>query len=83
MNPIFAPISATGVDSKRVAGYNRGRWCFYREKVSFWMYKKVLLTDKEISILKTLISENIRSNFNKEAVNLTIILNRLREKNPH
>ena len=47
------------------------------------MYKTVLLTDKEISILKTLISQNIGSNFNKEAVNLTIILNRLREKNPH
>ena len=46
------------------------------------MYKSVLLTDREINILKALISENIRSNFNKEAVNLTIILNRLREKNP-
>jgi hypothetical protein len=46
------------------------------------MYKTVLLTDQEISLLKSLIVENINANFNKEAVNLTIILNRLREKNP-
>lgn len=72
-----------GVDTIGTVGYNSVRLCFYREKVSFWMYKTVLLTDREISILKELIAQNISLNLNKEAINLTIILNRLREKNPH
>ena len=46
------------------------------------MYKSVLLTDKEIYLLKTILGEYIHQNLNKEAINLTIILNRLREKSP-
>ena len=47
------------------------------------MYKSVLLTDKEICLLKTVLGEYIHQNLNKEAINLTIILNRLRDQYPH
>jgi hypothetical protein len=44
------------------------------------MYKSVLLTNKEIGILKSIVGEYLRENITQESVNLTIILNRLREK---
>lgn len=46
------------------------------------MYRNVLLTDKEIAILKTFISQTLHEKITPEAKNLTIIHNRLREIKP-
>lgn len=46
------------------------------------MYKTVLLTQKEIEILATIVAESISTKTGYEDRNLTIILNRLREKIP-
>jgi len=46
------------------------------------MYKNVLLTDKEIAILKTVISQTLSEKLSIDRNNLTIILNRLREIKP-
>ena len=46
------------------------------------MYKNVLLTDKEIALLKTIIGQTLNEKLLPEAKNLTIILNRLREIKP-
>jgi hypothetical protein len=43
------------------------------------MYKNVLLTDREIAILKTVINQTLHEKIVPEAKNLTIILNRLRQ----
>ena len=43
------------------------------------MYRKVLLTDKEISLLKRVIGDTLHEKILPEAKNLTIIFNRLRE----
>ena len=43
------------------------------------MYKNVLLTDKEISLLKRVVGDYLHEKIIPEAKNLTIILNRLRE----
>lgn len=42
------------------------------------MYKNVLLTDKEIAILKTVITQTLHEKISIDRNNLTIILNRLR-----
>ena len=42
------------------------------------MYKNVLLTDKEIALLKSVISQNLHEKMSLDRNNLTIILNRLR-----
>jgi len=47
------------------------------------MYKTVLLTEREIEILNTVVSSFLSHKTDYESVNLTIILNRLREKIPH
>lgn len=47
------------------------------------MYKNVLLTQKEIEILEVVVTSFLASGNKYEERNLTIILNRLREKNPH
>lgn len=44
------------------------------------MYKNVLLTDHEIGLLKSLVIEYLSTKKTTEDRNLTIILNRLREK---
>jgi hypothetical protein len=44
------------------------------------MYKNVLLTDHEIHLLKSLVVEYLNEKKTSEDRNLTIILNRLREK---
>ena len=44
------------------------------------MYKNVLLTDHEIDLLKSLVMEYLSTKKTSEDRNLTIILNRLREK---
>ena len=44
------------------------------------MYKNVLLTDYEINLLESLVGEYLRTKNTTEDRNLTIILNRLREK---
>lgn len=44
------------------------------------MYKNLLLTGPEIEILIGLITSYLRENNSTESTNLTIILNRLREK---
>lgn len=44
------------------------------------MYKNVLLTDHEIHLLKSLVVEYLNEKKTAEDRNLTIILNRLREK---
>lgn len=46
------------------------------------MYRNVLLTDREIAILKTVISQILHEKIVPEAKNLTIIFNRLREVKP-
>jgi len=46
------------------------------------MYKNVLLTDKEICILKTVINQTLHEKLSVDRNNLTIILNRLRELKP-
>jgi len=46
------------------------------------MYKSVLFTDKEIYLLRNIVSDFLSRNVTSEDVNLTIILNRLRDKNP-
>lgn len=43
------------------------------------MYKNVLLTDKEISLLKRVVGDYLHEKIVPEAKNLTIILNRLRQ----
>jgi hypothetical protein len=43
------------------------------------MYRNVLLTDKEIAILKTVISQTLAEKITSQAKNLTIIHNRLRD----
>ena len=46
------------------------------------MYRNVLLTDKEIAILKTIISQTLAEKITSQANNLTIIHNRLRQIKP-
>ena len=46
------------------------------------MYKNVLLTDKEISLLKRVVGDYLHEKIVPEANNLTIILNRLSEIEP-
>ena len=46
------------------------------------MYKNVLLTDKEIALLKRVVGDYLHEKIFPEAKNLTIILNRLREIRP-
>jgi hypothetical protein len=46
------------------------------------MYRNVLLTDKEIAILKTIISQTLAEKITSQANNLTIIHNRLRDIKP-
>jgi hypothetical protein len=46
------------------------------------MYKNVLLTDKEIAILKRVISDTLHEKIDVPHTNLTIILNRLRAIKP-
>jgi len=43
------------------------------------MYRNVLLTDKEIALLKTIISQTLAEKITSQAKNLTIIHNRLRD----
>lgn len=46
------------------------------------MYKNVLLTDKEIALLKRIVGDVLHEKILPEAKNLTIILNRLRAIQP-
>lgn len=46
------------------------------------MYKNVLLTDREIALLKTVISQTLSEKVSIDRNNLTIILNRLRGIKP-
>jgi hypothetical protein len=46
------------------------------------MYKNVLLTDKEIALLKRVVGDYLHEKIVPEANNLTIILNRLRGIQP-
>ena len=46
------------------------------------MYRNVLLTDKEIAILKTIISQTLHDKVNIDRNNLTIIHNRLHQIKP-
>lgn len=46
------------------------------------MYKNVLLTDKEIALLKRVVGDHLHEKISPEAKNLTIILNRLRGIKP-
>jgi len=46
------------------------------------MYKNVLLTDKEIALIKRIIGDTLHEKIVPEAKNLTIILNRLRQIQP-
>lgn len=79
LDSTLSPTSA--IDNGVVVGYTSSVVFIVKEGVL--MYKSVLLTDKEICLLKTVLGEYIHQNLNKEAINLTIILNRLRDKYPH
>ena len=46
------------------------------------MYKNVLLTDKEIAILKSVLTQTLHEKLSVDRNNLTIILNRLRGIKP-
>lgn len=46
------------------------------------MYRPVLLTDKEISLLKRVVGDYLHEKLTPERQNLTIIFNRLREIKP-
>ena len=46
------------------------------------MYRNVLLTDKEISLLKRIVGDTLHEKLVPEAKNFTIILNRLRDIKP-
>lgn len=46
------------------------------------MYKSVLLTDKEIALLRSVLGEYLSEKMTNQRVNLTIILNRLRGIKP-
>ena len=46
------------------------------------MYRNVLLTDKEIALLKRVVGDTLSEKIMPEAKNLTIIFNRLREIKP-
>ena len=46
------------------------------------MYRNVLLTDKEISLLKRVVGDTLHEKLLPEARNLTIIHNRLRQITP-
>jgi hypothetical protein len=46
------------------------------------MYKNVLLTDKEIALLKSVINQALHEKMSIDRNNLTIILNRLRGIKP-
>lgn len=46
------------------------------------MYKNVLLTDKEIALLKRVVGDHLHEKICPESKNLTIILNRLRGIKP-
>ena len=46
------------------------------------MYRNVLLTDKEIALLKRVVGDTLHEKIVPEAKNLTIILNRLRDIKP-
>jgi hypothetical protein len=46
------------------------------------MYKNVLMTDKEISLLKRVVGDYLHEKLTPERNNLTIILNRLRAIKP-
>lgn len=46
------------------------------------MYRNVLLTDKEIALLRSVISQTLHEKVSVDRNNLTIIHNRLREIKP-
>jgi hypothetical protein len=46
------------------------------------MYRNVLLTDKEIALLKRVVGDTLHEKIIPEARNLTVILNRLRQIDP-
>ena len=46
------------------------------------MYKNVLLTDKEIALLKRVVGDTLHEKVSIDRTNLTIIYNRLREIKP-
>ena len=46
------------------------------------MYRNVLLTDKEIALLRSVISQTLHEKVNIDRQNLTIIHSRLREIKP-
>ena len=46
------------------------------------MYKNVLLTDKEIALVKRVIGDTMHEKVHIDRTNLTIIYNRLREIKP-
>ena len=46
------------------------------------MYRNVLLTDKEITLLKRVVGDYLHEKIVPEAKNLTVIFNRLREVKP-
>jgi CRISPR/Cas system-associated protein Cas5 (RAMP superfamily) len=67
---VFSPI-----DTITGGVYN---CCFLGKNGKKMFYKNVLLTDKEIKILETIISQNMGKYSSEEQVNLTVLLSQLR-----
>ena len=65
-------LSTSGIGNK----FNNSR------ENQYFMYRNVLLTDKEIAILKTVISQTLNEKVSVDRNNLTIIHNRLRQIKP-
>lgn len=65
----------SGIDTS-VGGVYNG--CFLGENGKKMFYKNVLLTDKEIKILETIISQNMDKYTSEEQTNLTVLLSQLR-----
>lgn len=66
-----------------VTSVSSGSFVSFIGENKYFMYKPVLLTDKEIAILKTVINQTLHEKVNVDRVNLTIIYNRLRSIKPN
>lgn len=62
--------------------YSRVDFCNILGRKWRFMYRNVLLTDKEIAILKTVISQTLHEKVSIDRNNLTIIYSRLRQITP-
>lgn len=76
-------MSITPVDTNSTMWYttntSKGRKVVF---IGEFMYKNVLLTDKEIALLKRVVGDTLHEKVSIDRTNLTIIYNRLRSIKP-